>query len=43
MKKCGRLFGKLYIYCVKIHKGKGEVMWHAVLKDIYLLCENTQR
>ena len=23
-KKCGMLFGKLYIHCVKVHRGKGE-------------------
>ena len=33
------LFGNLYIYYVKVHKGEGEVVWHAVLKLIYLLCE----
>ena len=35
MKKWNMLFGKLYIYCVKAHrgKGKGEAMWHAVLES----------
>ena len=42
MKQYGMLIGKLYIYCVKVHRGKGEAMLHAVWKVIYLLCESTQ-
>ena len=43
MKQYGMLFGKLYIYYMKVHRGKNEAMWHAVWKVIYLLCERTQR
>ena len=43
MKQYGMVFGKLYIYCVKVHRGKGEAVWHAGWKVIYLLYESTQR
>ena len=43
MKQCGMLFGKLYIHCVKVHRGEGEVVWHAVWKFIYPMCESTNR
>ena len=29
------LFGKLYTYYVKVHRGEGEEVWHAVWKVIY--------
>ena len=33
VRQCGMLFAKsyMYIYCVKVHRGKGEgeAMWHA--------------
>ena len=34
MKQCGMLFGKLYIQSVKVYRGEGEVVWHAVWKYI---------
>ena len=43
MKQCDMLFGKLYIYCVKVQRGKGEATWHAVWKVINLISESTQR
>ena len=43
MKQRGIVFGKLYVYCVKVYRDEGEAVWHAVWRVIYLLCESTQR